>query len=134
MWANETNQHVLPQVTMGMGSLYLMENCFLCCYQFEINLCCGHKKAWHADRNLRECELITVAPLEGGLERRMWGGQCLHLQSGEVMWRADDVRAKGGLLRLTEVTHQGAVARHDVSQKQAHQNLKCKSVMSCFLP
>lgn len=71
MWANETKQHVLPQVTTGMGSLYLMENCFLCCYQFEINLCCGHKKAWHADRNLQECELITVEPLEGGPELRI---------------------------------------------------------------
>lgn len=65
MWANETKQHVLPQVTTGMGSLYLMENCFLCCYQFEINLCCGHKKVWHADRNLQECELIIVEPFGG---------------------------------------------------------------------
>lgn len=66
MWLNEMKQHVLLQVTTEMRSLYLMENYFLCCYQFEINLCLGHKKAWHADRNLQECELITVQPMEGG--------------------------------------------------------------------
>lgn len=41
----ETKQHVLPQVTAETRSLYLMENYFLCCSQFEINLCCGHNEA-----------------------------------------------------------------------------------------
>lgn len=64
--------HVLPQVTTEMRSLHLTEDYFLCCYQFEINLCLGHRKVSHGDRNLQECELVTLYP--GGRRARREAG------------------------------------------------------------